>query len=170
MIPSMNTALPAQTLCKACGMCCNGQLFIWVKLRPAELDPAEALGLTVFRSDPTQRGFAQPCQLWKGLCVIYDTPNYPRACRAYQCKLLKALMKEAVSLPEALTVVEQAQALISELSDLLPPSQNPNFRERFVAQIENPLAPAVPHFDEKARALLEFYATHFGVTDLLEKT
>src|SRR4030095_17126719 len=42
----------ANVLCRACGLCCTGHLFVWAKLRPAELDPAEALGLSVFRSDP----------------------------------------------------------------------------------------------------------------------
>ena len=64
----------SHTLCKSCGLCCTGHLFVWAKLRPAELDPAEALGLTVFRSDPNQRGFSQPCPLWNGECTIYDSP------------------------------------------------------------------------------------------------
>jgi hypothetical protein len=166
MIPGMNNA-PANQLCQACGLCCNGQLFIWVKLRPAELDPAEALGMTVLRDNPNERGFNQPCPLWKNICTIYTSQHYPRACRAYKCKLLKDLMSETVSLPQALTVIRQAQTLIGDLETLLPPSLHPNFRERFVAQIENPATPAGPGFDEKAAALLGFYADHFGVTDLL---
>lgn len=164
----MSVEPPAETLCKACGMCCNGQLFLWAKLRPAELDSAEALGLKVFRSDPRQRGFSQPCPLWKGTCTVYTSPHYPRVCRAYKCKLLKALIHESVSLESALEQVQETQALIAEVEALLPPSQQHGFRERLVAQIETPQP--IPHpdqFKQKAEALLEVYSNRFGVTDLL---
>jgi hypothetical protein len=162
------------TLCKACGLCCTGHLFIWVKLRPRELDPAEALGMTVLRSDPTQRGFNQPCPLWLGQCTIYDSPHYPRACLAYKCKLLKELLAESRSLPEALAIVERAKRLFGEMESLLPKSSNLNFRERLVAQIEYPQESAwgpneYAVFQEKAQALLLFYDQAFGVNGLLEK-
>jgi hypothetical protein len=166
-------ASPANLLCKACGLCCTGHLFIWAKLRPAELDPAEALGLHVFRSDPSQRGFSQPCPLWQGQCTIYTSRHYPHVCRAYQCKLLKAVLGENTSLANALTAVEQAKSMIQEMEALLPATGHANFRERLVAQIEHPEKSAgreltEPEFRLKAEALLAFYAQAFGVTDLFE--
>ncbi len=127
----------------------------------------------VYRSDPTQRGFSQPCPLWKGQCTIYDSTHYPRACRAYQCKLLKELLVEKVSLAEALAVIEQAKAMIQELEAMLPASPDNNFRERLVAQIEHPdetswREGAYREFRSKADALLRFYETNFGVNDLVE--
>ncbi|MDX9990984.1 MAG: hypothetical protein RBS68_02940 [Anaerolineales bacterium] len=164
----------ATTLCKACGLCCDGHLFIWVKLRPKELDPAEALGMTVFRSDPTQRGFSQPCPLWQGQCRIHNSPNYPRACRAYQCKLLKEVIAGQTSLPDALQEIAKAKKLMDSLAALLPKLPNPNFRERLVARIEHPqqfceLADSEMEFQEKAGGVLALYARVFGITDLLEK-
>jgi len=161
------------SLCKACGLCCTGHLFIWAKLRSAELDAAEGLGLNVIR-EPRQRGFSQPCPLWDGQCTVYTSPHYPRFCRTYKCKLLKEVLDEAAPLPEALAVVEQAKEMISELEALLPPSANPNFRERLVAQIEyleesKTPGPAESDFLPKARALLIFYEQHFGVKDLVDK-
>jgi hypothetical protein len=165
----------ANILCKSCGLCCTGHLFIWAKLRPAELDPAEALGLPVFRSDPSQRGFSQPCPLWQGQCTIYASPHYPHVCRAYQCKLLKELLAEHVSLSHALTVVEQAKGMIQELEALLLISPNMNFRERLVEHLEN-LQASAGHENTaldlqrtKAEALLIFYEQVFGVDDLVEK-
>lgn len=160
-------------LCKACGLCCTGHLFIWVKLKPSELDPAEKLGMHVFRSDPTQRGFGQPCPLWKGMCTIYSSKNYPRACRAYQCKQLKELLRENTTLPVALRIVEQAKRMISELELLLPGSPSCNFRERLVAFIEHPQQADIVKrsYQEtrlKADALVRFYEDYFGVTDLFE--
>src|SRR5687768_2424315 len=102
----------ANALCKSCGLCCTGHLFNWTKLRSAELDSAKALGLTVFGSDPTQRGFSQPCPLWQGQCTIYTSPHYPHFCRTYKCKLLKEVLDETTPLSNALRVIQQAKGLI----------------------------------------------------------
>ena len=163
----------ANTLCKSCGLCCTGHLFIWAKLRPSELDPAEALGMNVFRSDPRQRGFSHPCPLWKGQCTIHDSPYYPHVCRAYKCKLLKEVISENTSLPDALRVIENAKGLIHELETLLPASSNRNFRERLVAHLEHlkkstKQENAESEFQRRAGALLIFYEQVFGVNDLID--
>ena len=161
----------ANLLCRSCGLCCTGHLFIWAKLRPSELDPAEALGMRVFRSDPTQRGFSQPCPLWQGECTIYDSDHYPHVCRAYQCKLLKEMRSEIITLSDALAVVEQAKGMIQELEAFLPVSAAPNFRERLVARLEalDRQEAADLEFRQKAAALLEFYDKVFGVTDVVDR-
>jgi hypothetical protein len=163
----------ANTLCKSCGLCCTGHLFIWNKLRPAELDPAEALGLTVLRSEPRQRGFNQPCPLWQGECTIYASPHYPHACRAYRCKLLKEMLGEKVSLPEALQTVAQAKEMIHAVEMLLPGSSMPTFRERLVETLERPITPSlqgntVPDFQQKADGILKMYEEVFGVTGVVD--
>ena len=161
-------------LCKSCGLCCTGHLFVWAKLKSSELDSAKALGLNVFGSDPHQRGFSQPCPLWQGQCTIYTSSQYPHFCRTYKCKLLKEVLDESTSLPVALTVIQQAKGMIQELEWLLPSSPNPNFRERLVAQLEA-LEDADGHehadleFRQKADALLIFYEKVFGVKDLVDK-
>lgn len=167
----------ANILCKSCGLCCTGHLFIWSKLKSAELDSAEALGLNVFRSDPRQRGFSQPCPLWQGECTIYTSPRYPHFCRTYKCKLLKEVMDENVPLTNALTVIEQAKGRIHELEGLLPGSPNPNFRERLVERLDNLEHSKASDGQEntdaefrlKARELLVFYDKIFGVKDLVDK-
>lgn len=156
----------ANTLCKSCGLCCTGHLFIWAKLRSAELDSAQALGLNVIR-EPAQRGFSQPCPLWQGECTIYTSPHYPRFCRAYKCKLLKQVIDEIVPLSGALTTVQQAMEMIRELESLLPVSPIINFRERLVAHMERGNADS--EFQQKADALLVFFEIYFGVNDLVDK-
>ena len=163
-------------LCKSCGLCCSGHLFIWAKLRSAELDSAEELGLNVFRSDPRQRGFSQPCPLWQGQCTIYTSPQYPHFCRTYKCKLLKEVLDENTPLAEALTVVEQAKGMIHEVEALLPGSSDPNFRERLVAHLENleesdgQQNTDLDLWRQKADALLILYENVFGVKDLVDKS
>jgi hypothetical protein len=168
----------ANILCKSCGLCCTGHLFIRTKLRSAELDSAEALGLNVFRSDPRQRGFSQPCPVWQGQCTIYASPHYPHFCRTYKCKLLKEVLDENTPLPDALTAVQQAKAMIHELEALLPSSPNINFRERLVAHLEEleSLKASAGDADrdldlrqQKAGALLIIYEKVFGVKDLVDK-
>ena len=161
-------------LCKSCGLCCTGHLFIWTKLRSVELDSAEVLGLRVFGSAPSQRGFSQPCPLWQGQCTIYSSPHYPHFCQTYKCKLLKKVLDETTALPVALTFIEQAKELILELEVLLPDSSFTNFRERLVAHLETLEQKSA--WDDtdlkirlKADALLTFYDRVFGVNDLVEK-
>ena len=129
--------------------------------------------MTVLRSEPRQRGFNQPCPLWQGECTIYASPHYPHACRAYKCKLLKEMLGDNVSLPEALAIVEMAKGMIEEVEALLLPSSTPNFRERLVAHLEH--LKTMPgqentdlEFRLKAGALLGFYEKVFGVTDVVD--
>jgi len=110
-------ASEASELCKACGLCCTGHLFSWVRLKAVELAPSEKLGLNVIRSDPRQRGFTQPCPVWNGICTIYDSPHYPRGCDSYKCKLLRELLDESVSLTKALKVVKQAKERFAGLKN-----------------------------------------------------
>ena len=177
MISDMDETNQSQgkTLCKSCGLCCTGHLFIWTKLRSAELDAAEELGLNVFRSVPSERGFSQPCPLWQGQCTIYSSPHYPHFCRTYKCKLLKKVLDETTSLPNALTSVQQAKEMIHELELRLPASPHANFRERLVAHLESLEQESTGEgtdldFRQKAEALLLFYKQIFGVDDLVEKS
>jgi uncharacterized protein len=164
----------ANILCKACGLCCTGHLFTWTKLRSAELNSLEALGLKVIRSVPRERGFNQPCPLWKGQCTIYGSTNYPHFCGSYKCALLKKLLDGTTALRDALSLVEQAKEMIQDLEGLLPHSPNPNFRERLAAQME--VLETVKYtarqedleFQRKASALLALYEKVFGVKDVVE--
>lgn len=146
-------------LCLACGLCCDGSLFSWAKLRPAELDPAAALGMRVFREPPQERGFAQPCPQWQGKCRLHDSPQYPHVCRAYRCGILKGLQAGELSLPQALSLAAATRLEIERLKPLLPPANS--FREQLMAALEQ--TPPQP----QALALAEKYVALFGVSDLL---
>jgi hypothetical protein len=162
---------PGNILCKACGLCCTGHLFIRTKLRSAEMDAAQALGLNVLRSDPRLRSFHQPCPLWQDQCTIYGSPHYPRFCGTYKCKLLREVINESTPLSEALVKIEQAKGMIQDLQALLPSSPDLNFRERLVAHLEERglrQGNQDLEFRQKAAALLAFYKEVFGVDDLID--
>lgn len=156
---------PGITLCKACGLCCSGHLFVWTKLRSAELDSIESLGLKVFR-EPNQRGFNQPCALWDGICTIYDSPQYPRFCKTFKCKLLKQVLEEVISLPSALEVVSQTKSLIHDVDLVLSSYSTSNFRERLAMSLEDNNTPT--EILHKAKELLEVYESQFGVNDIMD--
>ena len=129
----------------------------------------------MFRSVPSERGFSQPCPLWQGQCTIYSSPHYPHFCRTYKCKLLKKVLDETTSLPDALTSIQQAKEMIYELEPRLPVSPHANFRERLVTHLEaldqgSSGEDADLDLQQKAETLLLFYEQVFGVNDLVEKS
>jgi hypothetical protein len=140
-------------------------LFSWAKLRASEVESAAALGLNVLGSDPKNRGFSQPCPLWDAVCTIYTSSQYPHFCGLYKCKLLKNIMDETTPLSDALIVVERTKEMIRELERVLPASSSKNFRERFVAHIEQG---GSSDFQDKAYDLLLIYRDRFGVKDLVD--
>ncbi len=166
MIRAM-TDSPANLLCKACGLCCSGHLFSWVRLDASELDKVAKLGLTVIRDDARQRGFLQPCAVWDGTCTVYASPDYPRSCKRYKCKQFKELADEKSSLPEAMGKVEQALKMIRELEMDLPSSKAVSFRERLLAKMED-RRPENEEFRGKAQRLLSYFEDFFGVMDFLD--
>lgn len=166
------TESSATLLCKSCGLCCTGHLFVWTKLRSPELDPIRSIGVEVLR-EPGQRGFSQPCPLWHGQCTIYTSPHYPRFCHTYKCKLLREVIEEKIPLDNALTMVEQVKEAIRRVDALLPPSSNANFRERLVAHVEELHGFAEDEtmrreFLRKAGELLTLYERLFGINDLVD--
>ena len=166
-------ASDATTLCKACGLCCTGHLFSWVRLKAVELTSLQKLGLNVIRSDPRQRGFTQPCPMWNGECTIYESHHYPRGCDSYKCKLLRELLDESVVLPKALRVVKQAKEKIRAVEKLLPASAHRSFRDRLIEWLESENNSAKPdsadsEYRWKAGELLDFFEKQFGVNDFLD--
>lgn len=165
----------ANLLCKACGLCCSGHLFSWVRLNAPELDKIEKLGLKVIRSDPRQRGFVQPCAMWRdGVCSVYTSPDYPRSCEKYKCQVLKRLLDDDISLSDAMPILQETLALIHEIEALLPDSSAASFRERFLAykgEVESKgrdLKAQEQEFLIKAQTLLDWYIYRLGVDEFID--
>ena len=112
MVPSNNLILvcdsPAEQLCLACGLCCNGVLFKDVELQPG--DDAIGLrkqGLPVSRprSPVGVLRFPQPCAALGPDCRCHIYPDRPTRCQQFECALLKAVLDKRIQLPVALTTI-----------------------------------------------------------------
>jgi Fe-S-cluster containining protein len=102
-----------ESLCQACGLCCDGTLFTRVPLGPDEVVPE--VRLAVARNDKGARYVPQRCGALEGtVCQVYAAR--PLACRRYQCLLFNAQREGEVSLQDALAVVRRAQALVATRS------------------------------------------------------
>jgi hypothetical protein len=163
---------PSNILCKSCGLCCSGHLFAWVRLNAPELDSAQSLGLNVIRNDPRQRGFTQPCPLWDGICTVYASADYPRTCKTYKCVVLRRLLDEDITLPDALSTIQETLSLIREIEPLLPASSAASFRERLITHKEflelNGKKTEELEFLHKTEILLTYYEDRFGVDDFID--
>ncbi|GAB4400513.1 MAG: hypothetical protein OHK003_26120 [Anaerolineales bacterium] len=165
------TDSPANLLCKACGLCCSGHLFSWVRLDAPELDKVEKLGIPVIRNDPRQRGYLQPCPMWNGICTIYEAPEYPRSCKRYKCSIFRRLLDDDISLPDAMTIIQETLTLIREIEPLLPVSEVASFRERLIAhkeELESQKKDLDGEFMQKTKILLSRYEDLFGVDDFID--
>jgi uncharacterized protein len=108
------SALSLETLCQACGLCCDGSLFTRVPLGFQEVAPEGVLG--VVTNPFGARHVPQPCAALAGTCCqVYA--QRPRACRGYECFLYIARSDDEVDHGEALNIVRRARALVEAAGD-----------------------------------------------------
>ncbi len=148
----------ASELCRRCGLCCDGNLFSHVALRPAEVDTARRTGLAVVALAEGAPAIRQCCPALKQRqCTAYAAR--PEGCRRFECRLLKALEQGEVSFPEALGRVERAHGLLADVARHLEPELDPLAsvleRARFAAWGEDGGAPGTGAARERAEAFLD---------------
>lgn len=110
------------SLCRECGLCCNGVIFADVQLQPGDnAARLHALGLAFLqnRQSPiANRKFRQPCTAFAGCeCKIYsERPTY---CRQFECHLLKGVKAGDVKLAEARQIIRSALRQSEKIKSLL---------------------------------------------------
>jgi len=103
---------PAEDLCRACGLCCDGTLFDVVKLEAGD-DARKLSGLglpiTVSRGKAPVARFPQPCAALCAdrSCRLYA--NRPWQCRTFECRTLKEAKAGEVTFADGLRTVKQAR-------------------------------------------------------------
>lgn len=95
-------------LCLTCGMCCNGVLFRDVELQPDDdAKKLETLGLPIERLK-TKTRFPQPCAALGEDCRCRIYAQRPQRCQQFDCALLQSAVAEKISVPSALSIIQQA--------------------------------------------------------------
>ena len=90
-------------ICLSCGLCCDGTLIGFVQLESEELSPVRKL------MEIEQTGengmFFLPCnELGCNGCNIYS--QRPKACRNFECGVLKSVEKKELSFDNATDVID----------------------------------------------------------------
>jgi len=139
-------------LCQSCGMCCDGSLFGWVRLEPAEVEAARKRGLPVLDG---AKGFEQPCPALvpaegtddaRRKCSVYA--ERPGACRRFECRLHDRHRTEGGPLEPRLAAVRRVRELIALLQAASPwPADG---------ETERPHAADPKAFDELMQRLEDF--------------
>jgi Fe-S-cluster containining protein len=112
----------ANSLCRECGLCCNGVIFADVELQSGD-DEARlrALGLRFASNRQSQivnRKFIQPCTAFAGCqCNIYsERPTY---CREFECLLLKSVKASQTESTDAVKIIRSALRRVKKIKQLL---------------------------------------------------
>ncbi len=113
---------PAEKLCLACGLCCDGTLFDNVQLKPGD-DPkrlrAGGLPVTVSRGREPVARFPQPCAALcqDRTCRLYA--DRPEQCRTYECKVYQGMQAGRLTPAAALRIVTNARRQADRVRKLL---------------------------------------------------
>lgn len=115
---------PAEQLCLACGLCCDGSLFEHVQLMPGDdALKLKALGLPVTTPRATSPGaitrFRQPCAALCADCTCRVYVDRPSQCRSFECGVFKAATSGRIAFPAALRSVKKARRLVDQIHRLL---------------------------------------------------
>lgn len=113
---------PAEDLCRACGLCCDGTLFDVVKLE-ADDDARRlsklGLPIKVSRGKVPVARFPQPCA---ALCTDRSCRLYadrPWQCRTFECRTLKEAKAGKITFAAGLRTVKQARRRADQIRRLL---------------------------------------------------
>lgn len=115
-MPTANAII--ESLCTACGLCCNGVLFTSVICSTAaEARRMEELGQTL-RNIEGLCSFSQPCpKLDETRCGIYV--DRPTRCRRFECELLKRVDRGEIPQEDASMLVQKVRLKAEIVRSLL---------------------------------------------------
>jgi hypothetical protein len=114
----------SQSLCLACGICCEGAIFRGVPLSPEdEISPLTAAGINIV-PDGERNVFMLPCAAHKNHeCTVYA--HRPRVCQQYRCELLKRFTRGEISQDAALEIIGKTISVRNEVDSLANSTNDP---------------------------------------------
>ena len=99
------------TLCRSCGVCCNGVMFAHVQVTTHELRPETRRRLQVVEADGR---FKPPCAAHEPRgCTVYD--DRPEICRDYACELYLEHEAKGGELDRKLRRVARIRELVASI-------------------------------------------------------
>ncbi len=108
-VSAAEAATLSQAICRMCGLCCDGTLFSFARLRPEEdIVQLKKVGITTICDDG--KTFTLPCASFDQICTIYDACR-AKVCGGFICQLLKNYSKSRISYEDAADIIRQAHAL-----------------------------------------------------------
>lgn len=110
-----------EDLCLLCGLCCNGVIFVHVKLQPGDApERLRSLGLPVSAPESPARRLRlnQPCAAFNDCrCQVYaERPGY---CRQFECLLLASVKTGATEHTAAVRTIRTAHQRADNVRRLL---------------------------------------------------
>jgi hypothetical protein len=122
LLPDGSGVNPAEQLCLACGLCCDGTLFDGVQLQAGDdAKKLKALGLpvSVSRAKIPIARFPQPCAALCSdrTCRVYV--DRPTQCRVFECGVLKEANAGRITFAAAMRLVKKARKKADNVRHLL---------------------------------------------------
>ena len=107
-----------KNICINCGLCCDGTLFKFAKIKDEETTSPIVTANISFTDDGKKKLKQRCCFLDHKLCTIYD--ERPLVCAGFKCKQLESFISNSISYDEAMKIINDTLLLKESIErDLL---------------------------------------------------
>ncbi len=110
-----NDLIKGETLCKECGLCCEGIFHTVVYLKTDnDLRIVEKSNIPFeFNKKINCPTFKLPCPVFNGVCTIY--PERLSVCQNHQCDLLQSVLNDEIALVDAQSIVTEMKNILNNI-------------------------------------------------------
>jgi hypothetical protein len=108
----------AQTLCRSCGLCCDGTLFPRARVAPDDVVHPDLAGGVQWVEEKGTRFLALPCRAFDGTCSLYHETR-PGVCGRFKCALLRRCESGETDWDAAAAIVATARTRSDRLKQAL---------------------------------------------------
>lgn len=124
---NQDNLINGETLCKECGLCCQGIFHPYANLKDKEdKNFAKDFHAIIEQYNSLEHEvFLLPCPAFTNLCSVY--PKRPSVCQKHQCNLLKDVSSDEIDLVKALEVVVNIKDIINDMLPILHEYSNEYF-------------------------------------------
>ena len=121
-----NSTCSEESICMRCGFCCDGTLFVWIQISPAE---SNRMKITPRKTSVLAEQLFLPCRFFSAICTIYDLR--PASCSGYRCQLLEDYSSGRITYKEACGIISSAREMRAEVMNMYRSDQGKKFDSGF---------------------------------------